>query len=214
MTNRVCRIGLLALLTLAAVVHAGQERYDYDALGRLIRFINPAGEATEYVYDAVGNILEVRRGAVQSPQITGVAPDTVRHRTTTAVVVSGTHLLGATVTTTQPGLHITGVNSTDTTVNFNLLADDTVPLGAHPFTLSFSTGTAAFNLTVRPGLPQIIVTPSPVVLAPRTPTPTPVLVKLRLPRNSIAALPASSFNDSAACAAPIAFSEMLSIDPS
>jgi YD repeat-containing protein len=166
MLNHIWRISLLLLLAFAATVNAGQERYDYDVLGRLIRYINPAGQATEYIYDAVGNILAVRRGEVKPPQITGVAPGTVRRNTTTAVVVSGTDLFGATVTATDPGLHITGLRPSGTTVSFDLLADETVSLGAQPFSLSFSTGTAAFSLTVRPALPQIIVAPSPVVLAP------------------------------------------------
>ena len=121
MMSRIRRIGLLALLALAAAVQAGQERYDYDPMGRLIRYINPAGEATEYVYDAVGNILEVRRIEAKAPQITGVVPDVVRRSATTAVMVTGTDLLGATVTAADPGLRITGLRSSATAVSFDLL---------------------------------------------------------------------------------------------
>ncbi|MDS4060340.1 MAG: RHS repeat domain-containing protein, partial [Candidatus Contendobacter sp.] len=166
MTNRIWRIGLLVLLAFAAAAHAGQERYDYDALGRLIRFVNPAGEVTEYVYDAVGNILEVRRAEVQPPQITGVAPNSVSRGKTTVIVVSGTGLLGATVTTADPGLRVTGLRSAQAEVSFDLAVAETVPLGAHLFTLSSPTGTAGFNLTVKPALPTVAVTPSPVVLPP------------------------------------------------
>jgi YD repeat-containing protein len=49
------------LLTAMAAAHAGTERFDYDALGRLVRHMDPSGTITEYAYDAVGNILEVRR---------------------------------------------------------------------------------------------------------------------------------------------------------
>ncbi|BBJ23516.1 RHS repeat domain-containing protein [Candidatus Nitrotoga sp. AM1P] len=54
--------GFLFLLGLAGVVtvaSAGTEKYDYDPLGRLIRFINPQGLITRYIYDGVGNILRV-----------------------------------------------------------------------------------------------------------------------------------------------------------
>jgi YD repeat-containing protein len=166
MLNQLCRISLLLLLAFAAAVNAGQERYDYDALGRLIRYINPAGEATEYVYDAVGNILAVRRIPARPPQITNVPVDSVRQGTPTTVTVSGTDLLGATVITTVDGIHITDLQSTATGVTFLLTVDDGVTLGPQPFTISSSTGSVGFNLNVQPALPRIIVTPSPVVLAP------------------------------------------------
>jgi YD repeat-containing protein len=160
MMNRIRQMGLLALLVLAAAApQAGQERYDYDALGRLIRYINPAGEATEYVYDAVGNVLEVRRGEVNPPRITGVAPDIVRHNTKVPVVVTGTDLLGATVTAADPGLRISSLRSSSTEVTFDLLPDESVPLGVQPFTLASSTGSAGFSLTVKEQLPQIVVMP-------------------------------------------------------
>jgi len=167
MMNRIRQMGLLALLVLAAAApQAGQERYDYDALGRLIRYINPAGEATEYVYDAVGNVLEVRRGEVNPPRITGVAPDIVRHNTKVPVVVTGTDLLGATVTAADPGLRISSLRSSSTEVTFDLLPDESVPLGVQPFTLASSTGSAGFSLTVKEQLPQIVVMPPQLILAP------------------------------------------------
>ncbi len=67
MTNHIRRLGLLALLALAASAYAGQERYDYDSLGHLIRIINPAGEGTEYVCDVVGDILAVREVEASPP---------------------------------------------------------------------------------------------------------------------------------------------------
>jgi YD repeat-containing protein len=93
MRHRVWLVGLPILLLVAAAIQAGQERYDYDALGRLVRFINPAGEGTEYVYDAVGNILAVRQVQVSPPRITSVSPTTVRRGATTSVLVTGTDLL-------------------------------------------------------------------------------------------------------------------------
>ena len=35
----------------AAAVHAGTERFDYDALARLVRHIDSSGTITEYAYD-------------------------------------------------------------------------------------------------------------------------------------------------------------------
>jgi len=165
MRHRVWLVGLPILLLVAAAIQAGQERYDYDALGRLVRFINPAGEGTEYLYDAVGNILAVRQVQVSPPRITGLSPSSLRRNVPTPVVVSGAELLGATVTATDPGLHITGLRASQSAVNFDLTADETVPLGPQPFVLGSSTGTTGFNLTIRPALPVVTVSPSTTVLA-------------------------------------------------
>jgi len=70
MMSRVWQRTLAVLLLIVSSAFAGTEHYDYDSLGRLIRFIGADGRVTEYVYDAVGNILEVR-------DITGTAGATL-----------------------------------------------------------------------------------------------------------------------------------------
>ncbi|MCB1905455.1 MAG: hypothetical protein KDI18_15470 [Gammaproteobacteria bacterium] len=166
MTQQISRLGLFLLLVLAVIAQAGQERYDYDALGRLIRYINPAGEGTEYVYDAVGNILEVRRIEVNPPKVIDVDPPAVRRSVSVPVVVTGTDLLGATVTADDPGMRIMGQRSSTTEVSFELLPGEGVPLGVQLFTLSSSTGTAEFSLTVKPELPHIVASPPTLILSP------------------------------------------------
>ena len=70
---------VLGLLCATAVVYAAQERYDYDALGRLIRVIDEAGRVTEYVYDPAGNILQVVTGAsAQAPSVASTTPSALR----------------------------------------------------------------------------------------------------------------------------------------
>jgi len=164
MRHRVWLVGLPILLLVAAAIQAGQERYDYDALGRLVRFINPAGEGTEYDYDAVGNILAVRQVQVSPPRITSVSPATVRRGATTSVLVTGTDLLYSTVTTTADGVYVAGRGSTASEVRLDLRADETAPLGAQPFVLASATGSTDFNLTILPVMPRLSVSPSPVVL--------------------------------------------------
>ncbi|MCB1872133.1 MAG: hypothetical protein KDI49_09045 [Gammaproteobacteria bacterium] len=165
-TNQIRRVGLLLLLACGVIAQAGQERYDYDALGRLIRYINPAGQATEYVYDAVGNILAVRSIEVHPPQISSVTPGIVRHNASVTVIVTGSELLGATITAADPGMRISGLRSSATEVSFDLLPEGDVPLGAQLFTLSSSTGAAQFSLTVAPELPRVVAVPPTLILGP------------------------------------------------
>ena len=57
---------LLVGMLLIGSTLAATERFDYDPLGRLIRVISDT-QTTEYVYDAAGNILEVKTGAAATP---------------------------------------------------------------------------------------------------------------------------------------------------
>ena len=44
-------------------------QYYYDDLGRLVRMVDPAGDVVTYVYDAVGNILQIQRSTVSQGQL-------------------------------------------------------------------------------------------------------------------------------------------------
>src|SRR5690606_11339714 len=52
---------LLVALGLPRPAPAQQVRYLYDGLNRLVGVVDPQGNAAEYLYDAVGNLLQVRR---------------------------------------------------------------------------------------------------------------------------------------------------------
>ena len=52
---------LLILAVGASAVSSQEIRYLYDDLGRLVGVVDQQGNAAEYVYDAVGNILEIKR---------------------------------------------------------------------------------------------------------------------------------------------------------
>ncbi len=60
---RVLCLGLLVIaLTIFAAPAPGQEvRYFYDALNRLVGVVDAQGNGAEYIYDAVGNLLRIRR---------------------------------------------------------------------------------------------------------------------------------------------------------
>src|SRR5467141_3288938 len=62
------------LCTAVLAQQAPDIQYVYDDLGRLSKVIDPAGNVAEYVYDAVGNILEIRRFALAGLAHFGCTP--------------------------------------------------------------------------------------------------------------------------------------------
>jgi len=130
----------LALALLCALIaptaQAATERYDYDALGRLIRVIDGQGRVTEYEYDAAGNIRAVRTGgsaAALAPTITGVTPAGFRKSESVAVTVTGTNFIGARLTSADPEIDITNVATTATQYRFTVSATEAAVPGRSPF---------------------------------------------------------------------------------
>ena len=161
-------LAALAFL-LAAVALAGVERYDYDPLGRLIRTVDSSGQVTEYVYDAAGNILEVRRaGSAQqlAPTVQSSAPDALRRGESVAVHVAGTNFTGARLSVPNAGLSATQVRIAVGTLDFQLSASLDAPLGSQTFSVVSSTGSASFAVRVDPVLPTLQVSPVPLAVAP------------------------------------------------
>ena len=155
------------LLTAMAAAHAGTERFDYDALGRLVRHMDPSGTITEYAYDAVGNILEVRRSTDSGPpRVSGVSPAAVRRGQTLRVTITGNRLAGARVSSSDPELDISGLTSAATAVAFTLGVSRAATLGARVFTVSTATGDAIFSLLIEPQLPALVAVPAQLVLTP------------------------------------------------
>lgn len=158
-------ISVAMLLGAMAAAEAGTERFDYDALGRLVRHIDSSGAITEYAYDAVGNILEVRRSTdTGPPRVSSVSPTAVRRGQTLRVTLSGNRLAGARVSSSDAELDISGLTSAATAVAFTLGVSPAATLGARVFTLSTATGDAIFSMMIDPQVPTLDFAPSPVTL--------------------------------------------------
>lgn len=154
-----------AMLLWAATGIAGTERFDYDALGRLVRHIDSSGTVTEYVYDGVGNILEVRRSLEAGPPVVStVLPASVRRGQSLRIALTGSRLSGARVATSDPELDISSLTAATTGVSFTLGASAAAALGARVFTVSTSTGNTIFSLMIEPQLPALSFAPSAVTL--------------------------------------------------
>ena len=156
---------IVLALPLAAV--AAQERYEYDALGRLTRMIDGQGRVTEYVYDAVGNILEVRAGgAALAPSVASVSPVAMRRGSSAGVTIAGTNLGNVQVQAADAQLQISAVAATATSVTFNLAVGPTATLGASAITLRNAAGAASTSISVQPTLPVASIAPTPLAIPP------------------------------------------------
>ena len=70
--------GLFLALVLATPVLAQAPitfQYFYDELGQLTKVVDSAGNVIEYVYDPVGNILEIKRSTISGLSVFGFSPE-------------------------------------------------------------------------------------------------------------------------------------------
>jgi hypothetical protein len=95
---------------------------------------------------------------------TSIAPQSIRRGDTRSFAVSGSALLGAAaVVVDNPGIQLTGLQTTDVQATFDLAAAADARLGTT--TLAFQNpdaakGIATIPVTVRKALPRIVVTPA------------------------------------------------------
>ncbi len=134
---------LFALASLAAPAPAQEIRYIYDDLNRLVGVVDQQGNAAEYVYDAVGNILQIKRFNVNpsaNVSISLVTPSQGNVGTTVQVFGKGFSPTPAQNTVTFSG----GATATVTAATSTNLTT-TVPPGATTGLINLTTplGSAA-----------------------------------------------------------------------
>ena len=158
----------LGLLPLLSPLQASDQRYDYDEAGRLIRSIDEQGRVTEYRYDPVGNILQVigTTGGASAPAIDAFTPTRINHGDRLDAVAQGSGLNGARVTSSDPGLQVSGVTTGDGRVDLQLYADPALPIGPQILTFTTAAGSASATVEVRPEVPRAYLTPVPVARLP------------------------------------------------
>jgi len=160
---------LVAAFTLGGSVgQAGQERYEYDPIGRLVRFVDSNNQVTDYRYDAAGNILSVTRASAASlaPLISSVAPAVIRRGETKTITLTGQHLDVGTLQASDAGMDLSGVMLGATQVTASLSVAASVPTGTQTLTFSNALGTAQVGMLIAPKLPVLTVEPSPLALPP------------------------------------------------
>lgn len=160
---------LLSFFTMSLAispVDAGTEQYDYDASGRLIRRVDASLKATEYRYDASGNLLVVEiPGAVQTPNVVSWTPSVVSRNSVQWISVTGSGLSYSKVISSQPGITVGSIASNASGLTMRLGVGSSVPLGSHGLFIENAGGTAGIIIDVLPEAP-IDVQPQPISLAP------------------------------------------------
>ena len=140
---------LLLALALATVAHAQAPitfQYFYDDLGQLVKVIDSTGNVIEYVYDPVGNILEIKRSSVSALAIFSFTPQ--QGPVTTKVTIQGQGFIA------NPIDNVVRFNGTSAGV-LSATASTlvvTVPIGATTGPISVQVGantaTSSQNFTV------------------------------------------------------------------
>jgi len=149
---------LFALASLAAPAPAQEIRYIYDDLNRIVGVVDQQGNAAEYVYDSVGNILQVKRFNVDpsaNVSISLVTPNKGNVGTTVQIFGKGfSPTPGQNAVTFSGGATATVTAATGTSLT------TTVPSGAVTGPISVS---APLGSAVSPGpftvLDALAVTP-------------------------------------------------------
>lgn len=156
---------MLAVIGLAL---AGQERYEYDPAGRLIRFVDSSNRVTEYGYDPAGNILSVSNttAAALAPSLSGITPSVIRRGESLPITLTGQRLQTGALQASHPGLVLGNVQRASTEVTADLAVAASVPTGTQTLTYTNSVGSTQIAFTVAPTLPTVTVEPSPLALPP------------------------------------------------
>lgn len=151
---------------IACVVHAAADRFDYDSAGRLIRRVDDQSRGTDYVYDPVGNVLQVTApGQALPPSITSGPLADQRRNDIRQVAVGGTGLAGVVVKTSHPGIAVSHVTQSATAINFRLAVSHQVPLGPQQLSFQAAAGSVSLPFNVLPAVAFAFV-PEPISVAP------------------------------------------------
>jgi hypothetical protein len=133
----------------------------------------PLGNAAFEIQTAAGRAAFAPGLAVVPPlppiSVTGIDPTSIRRGESLPFTVTGSRLQGAAVTSSNPGLAISALQTTPSQASFTLTASQSAALG--PALLSFSNpgvakGIASIEVQVNKALPKVIVTPAVLAIPP------------------------------------------------
>lgn len=129
----------LSAAGVAAPALAAQQRYVYDEAGRLVQVTQEDGSGAIYEYDAVGNILSVKRISQSALSISEFTPNTGSSGTTVSIYGSGFIATPASNQVKFNGVSATVVSATSTALTVN------VPAAATSGKISISNSNGAIS---------------------------------------------------------------------
>lgn len=152
-----------------SIAYAAQERYEYDPIGRLTRFVDATNRVTTYTYDAAGNLTTVSDGGSASslaPTISNVTPAFIRRGQTVTMVITGQSLNAGSLLSSHPSVDLSNLRQTATQIQVNVTVGLETPIGVQSLAFSNIVGTASANFTVGPVLPTLRFEASPLAFPP------------------------------------------------
>lgn len=133
----------------------------------------PLGTASLALQVAAGKATLASGFAVVVPlppiSVTGLAPVNIQRAATAQFTATGTQLQGASVSSSNPGLILSGLQTTPTQVTFTVAAAADAPLGPALFSFSnpgVAKGIATVQIQVNRAPPKILVTPAVLAVPP------------------------------------------------
>jgi YD repeat-containing protein len=159
----------LVAISSISIAHAAQERYEYDPIGRLTRFVDGANRVVTYTYDAAGNLTTVSDGgaaASLAPVVSNVTPALVRRGQTVTMVIAGQSLNAGSLLSSHPSIDLSNLRQTTTQIQVSVTVGLETPLGAQSLVFSNIVGAANANFTVGPVLPTLRFEASPLAFPP------------------------------------------------
>ncbi len=158
-------LAAIVLFSSDAAFSQGSEQYLYDELGRLVRVIRPDNTMINYTYDAAGNLLSRTTGSsadIGPPTISGITPPSLRAGGTRSITISGTNLLGGSVSTDNSGIVVVGSVAADTQIIATLDVSQTARLGTTIVTVTTPLGVASGAVAII--APLLSVSPPTLIL--------------------------------------------------
>lgn len=117
----------------------------------------------QFTYDASGSIVgKSSQVFTLPPVVTNLSPNFINRGESINAVAVGTDLLGLQISTSDPEISISNIQSTITSLNFTLSASPQATLGATTLTFFTSLGSDVQIFTVFEEVPSIVTEPNPI----------------------------------------------------
>jgi len=132
---------------------------------------------SEYQYDQIGNTVVINKDLTGvAPTVNSFTPEIVRQSQVIDITLDGDGLRGAQLSNADGFFSFSNIRSTNEQIVFTLAVDEFADEGASQISVSTGLGTTFFSLNILTELPDLRLSPIPVVI--ETNSVTPLLISL------------------------------------